>query len=365
MRAVVLVGGEGTRLRPLTLTTPKQMLPIVEEPMIERVVGHLADHGIDDAVLSLGYRPDAFINAYPDGTIAGVRLTYAVEPTPLDTAGAIRFAAVHAGIDETFVVVNGDVLTDADLAGLVDFHRARGAEGTISLTPVEDPSSFGVVPTDDQGRVEAFIEKPPRDEAPTNLINAGSYVFEPSVLDRIPADRRVSIERETFPALVADGTLYAQGSDAYWLDTGTPDAYLRAHLDLVLGRRAGPPASAAELDTALGPGVWRIGPVEVDTAGAVVSRSLLGRGSSVAAGTVVEESVIGAGAVVEEDASVTGSVLLPGARVAASATVERSVIGPDAIIGQRCVIHGVSVIGGGAVTASGTVIDGERVPAGV
>lgn len=166
MRAVVLVGGEGTRLRPLTLTAPKQMLPIVEEPMIERVVGHLADHGMGDAVLSLGYRPDAFIDAYPDGTIAGVRLTYAVEPSPLDTAGAIRFAAAHAGIDETFVVVNGDVLTDSDLSGLVAFHRERGAEATISLTPVEDPSAFGVVPTDDQGRVEAFIEKPPATRRP-------------------------------------------------------------------------------------------------------------------------------------------------------------------------------------------------------
>ena len=237
MRAVVLVGGEGTRLRPLTLTTPKQMLPIVEQPMIERVLGHLATHGIDDAVLSLGYRPDAFINAYPSGTIAGVALTYAVEPTPLDTAGAIRFAANHAGIDDTFVVVNGDVLTDSDISALIDFHRSSGAEGTISLTPVEDPSAFGVVPTDPQGRVEAFIEKPPRDEAPTNYINAGTYVFETSVLDRIPADRRVSIERETFPALVESGTLYALGSEAYWLDTGTPDAYLRGPP----GPAAGPP----------------------------------------------------------------------------------------------------------------------------
>ncbi len=363
MRAVVLVGGEGTRLRPLTLTAPKQMLPIVEEPMIERVVGHLADHGMGDAVLSLGYRPDAFIDAYPDGTIAGVRLTYAVEPSPLDTAGAIRFAAAHAGIDETFVVVNGDVLTDSDLSGLVAFHRERGAEATISLTPVEDPSAFGVVPTDDQGRVEAFIEKPPRDEAPTNLINAGTYVFEPSVLHRIPADRRVSIERETFPALVEDGTLYAQGSDAYWLDAGTPDAYLRAHRDLLLGRRDGPPSPGAELDPSLGPGVWHIGTVDVKST--AVSRSLFGRGSSVAPNAVVEESVIGAGAVVEEGASVIGSVLLPGARVASRAAVEGSVIGPEAIVGQRCVIHGLSVIGGGAVTASGTVIDGQRVAAGV
>ena len=139
VRAVVLVGGEGTRLRPLTLTTPKQMLPIVEQPMIERVIGHLADHGIDDAVLSLGYRPDAFIDAYPDGTIAGVRLTYAVEPTPLDTAGAIRFAAGHGGIDETFVVVNGDVLTDSDLTGLVEFHRSPRCRGHHQLDAGRGP----------------------------------------------------------------------------------------------------------------------------------------------------------------------------------------------------------------------------------
>jgi mannose-1-phosphate guanylyltransferase len=363
MRAVVLVGGEGTRLRPLTLTTPKQMLPIVEQPMIERVIGHLAGHGIEEAVLSLGYRPDAFMNAYPGGSIAGVRLSYAVEPTPLDTAGAIRFAAEHGAVDDTFVVVNGDVLTDADLSALIEFHRQSGAEATIGLTPVDDPSAFGVVPTDPDGRVEAFIEKPPRDEAPTNLINAGSYVFEPSVLGRIPSGRRVSIERETFPALVAAGTLFAKGSTAYWLDTGTPDAYLRAHRDLLLGQRSGPPSPGAELDAALGTGVWRIGTVDVQSTKVV--RSLFGRGASVAAGAVVDESVIGAGAVIEEGASVIGSVLLPGARVASRASVEGSVIGPGAIVGQRCVIHGLSVIGAGAVTASGTIIDGQRVAAGV
>jgi NDP-sugar pyrophosphorylase family protein len=337
------------------------MLPIVEQTMIERVIGHLAAHGIEDAVLSLGYRPDAFINAYPGGSIAGVRLTYAVEPTKMDTAGAIRFAALHAGIDETFVVVNGDVLTDGDLSTLVDFHRSRGAEGTISLTPVEDPSTFGVVPTDADGRVLAFIEKPPRDEAPTNLINAGTYVFEPSVLDLIPDGRRVSVERETFPALVERGTLFALGSEAYWLDTGTPDAYLRAHRDLLLGRRGTPPAPGAELDPSIGEGVWRTGTVTVD--GGTVTRSLLGAGSSVGAEAVIVESVIGAGAVIEDGASVTGSVLLPGARVASKASVEGSIIGPEAIVGQRCVIHGISVIGAGAVTASGTVIDAGRVAA--
>ena len=185
MKAVVLVGGEGTRLRPLTLTTPKQMLPVVGVPMLERVLGHLARHGVDEAVLSLGYLPDAFLEAYPDGRAAGVSLAYAVEPEPLDTAGAIRFAATSAGVDDTFVVVNGDVLTDLDLTGLVAFHRRAGAQGTIALHPVADPSAFGVVPTDADGRVTAFVEKPPRGEAPTNQINAGTYVLEPSVLKRI------------------------------------------------------------------------------------------------------------------------------------------------------------------------------------
>jgi mannose-1-phosphate guanylyltransferase len=358
----VLVGGEGTRLRPLTLTAPKQMLPIVEQPMIERVIGHLADHGIDDAVLSLGYRPDAFINAYPGGSIAGVRLSYAVEPTPLDTAGAIRFAAAHVGIDETFVVVNGDVLTDADLSSLIAFHAKRGAEATISLTPVDDPSAFGVVPTDRQGRVKAFIEKPPRDEAPTNFINAGTYVFEPSVLARIPAGRRVSIERETFPELVEALSLYALGSESYWLDTGTPDAYLRAHRDLLSGKRSGPPSPGAELDPGIGAGVWRIG--SVDVASRSVSGSVLGTGVSIAADAVVEGSVIGSGAVIEAGASVIGAVLLPGVRIASKAIVEGSVIGPGAIVGQRCVIRPLSVLGAGAVAASGTVIDGQRVPSG-
>src|SRR5256885_799585 len=151
LRAVVLVGGEGTRLRPLTWTTPKQMLPVAEVPMIERVLAHLADHGVDEAVLSLGYRPDAFITAFPDGRCAGVKLTYAVEPEPLDTAGAIRFAAHHAGIAERFLAVNGDVLTDVDIGALVAFHHARGAEATIHLTRVDDPSRFGVVPTADDG----------------------------------------------------------------------------------------------------------------------------------------------------------------------------------------------------------------------
>ncbi len=196
--------------------------------MIECVFRTLAEHGITDAVLSLGYLPDRFIEAYPNGIVAGVNVVYAVEPEPLDTSGAIRFAAHYAGIDDTFLVVNGDVLTDLDITRLVAFHRSHGAEATIALHPVEDPSRFGVVPTTPEGQVIAFVEKPPLDQAPTNLINAGTYIFEPSVLDRINARGRVSVERDTFPALASEGTLFAMPDDAYWIDTGTPQAFLRS-----------------------------------------------------------------------------------------------------------------------------------------
>ena len=356
MKAVVLVGGEGTRLRPLTLSTPKQMLPIVGVPMIERVLGQLSAHGIDEAVLSLGYLPDAFVGAYPNGVAAGVRLHYAVEPEPLDTAGAVRFAAENGGVDETFVVVNGDVLTDLDLTALVAFHRGHGAEGTIALHPVDDPSAFGVVPTDPQGRVTAFVEKPRREEAPTNLINAGTYVLEPSMLARIPTGRRVSIERETFPAMVADGSLYAVGDESYWLDTGTPATFLQANRDLVEGRRGVPPSPGARRAD----GMWVNGSPVVE--GTVEGACWLGDGVMVARGATVVGSVLGPRARVEEGASVTGSVLLDGATVRSGAVVDGSIVGPRAVVGEGAAVCGLSIVGAGATVAPGTRVDGERVP---
>ena len=334
MRAVVLVGGFGTRLRPLTLTTPKQMLPVGGRPMIEDVLDHLHAHGVDEVVLSLGYRPDAFMAAYPDATCAGVRLVYAVEPEPLDTAGAIAFAAREGGIDERFLVVNGDVLTDLDVGALVDFHDAAGAEGTIALTKVDDPSQFGVVPTEPDGRVIAFVEKPPRDEAPTDLINAGYYVLEPSVLDRVPAGRKVNIERETFPAMVAEGRLYARPDPGYWLDVGTPERLLQASLDLLTGARAGGP----------GTDVLVCGAATVAD-GATVRRSVLGDGSRVDTGAVVEDSV-----------------LLPGAVVEEGATVRRSILGAGSVVAAGTSVTELSVLGDGARTAPGDTLNGVRIP---
>jgi mannose-1-phosphate guanylyltransferase len=333
VRAIVLVGGFGTRLRPLTIHTPKQMLPIVGRPMIERVIAKLAEGGVTDAVLALGYRPDAFIEAYPEDRCAGVALHYAVEPEPLDTAGAVRFAAEDGGIANTFIVVNGDVLTDLDVGELWDFHVRTGAEGTLALTPVEDPSRYGVVPIDDEGRVEAFVEKPPPGEAPTNWINAGTYVLEPSVLERIPAGRRVSIERETFPAMVADRSLFALHSDTYWVDAGTAATYLQVQLDLIDGHRG-----TAE------PG---IDPT-----------------AEVAADAEVIHSVVMGGAQVGRGAVVRDSVLLPGARVGAGCVIEGSVVGQGSTVGDGARVGGLSVIGQDVNVEAGAVLDAARLPEG-
>jgi mannose-1-phosphate guanylyltransferase len=357
VRAVVLVGGEGTRLRPLTLTMPKQMLPVAEVAMIERVLGHLARHGVDSVTLSMGYKPDAFLAAFPEDRCAGVALDYAVEPTALDTAGAIRFAARHAEMDSTFLVVNGDVLTDADITALIAFHNATGGAASIVLTPVPDPSAFGVVPTDEDGRVRAFIEKPPPGEAPTNLINAGFYVLEPEVVDRIPGDRRVNIEKETFPALVADGLLYAMPTESYWTDTGTPELYLRANLDMVNGVRGESPVPGARRSHE---GPWIIGGPVIDVE--LQKGNLVGDAAFVGRGSTVSGSVIGAGARVE-GATVTGSLLLPGAVVRAGAWVDGSIVGPGAVVGEGAEVTGLSVLGEGAKVGPRQAVTGARVPA--
>ena len=282
-------------------------------------------------MLSLGYRPDAFTEAYPDGTCAGVRLHYAVEPEPLDTAGAIRFAAEHAGIAERFVVVNGDVLTDLDVGAFLEFHCDRGAEATIALHPVEDPSAYGVVPTDRDGRVSTFVEKPPRHEAPTNLINAGTYVLEPSVLDRIPPGRRVSVERETFPAVAADGRLYATDGRTYWIDTGTPATYLAAQLHLVDGVRGAPADGVAPA-------------------------------ASVDDGATVVRSVIGPEAVVEAGAEVRDSVLFPGSVIRPGAAVRSSIVANRAKVGEWAVLADTSVLGDDEIAAPGEELRGVRRP---
>jgi mannose-1-phosphate guanylyltransferase len=282
--AVLLVGGEGTRLRPLTEWLPKPMLPIANRPFLEHQIEHLHAHGIDRVILSCGYLPGPIREHF------GEQLEYAIEPEPLGTGGAIRFAA--DGIDETFVVCNGDVLTDLDVSGLVERHRRSGARGTLALHRVEDPSAYGLVRTDGDGRVTAFVEKPPPGEADVDTINAGTYVLEPDVLELIPGGRAVSVEREVFPLLVGDG-LYAMTGEGRWRDIGTPSSYLAANLE------------------------WM-------PHGGIVAED-----ATVADGAVVSESVVGPGARIGAGAHVHRSVVLPGAEVAGGERFDQQVIGRD------------------------------------
>jgi len=356
--AVVLVGGAGTRLRPLTYALPKPMLPVVERPMIARVVEWLASYDVTSVVLSLGYQPDAFVDAFPDGSWAGVDLLYAVEPEPLDTGGAIRFAACSAGVDgEPIVVVNGDVLTDLDLGELVKFHASHGGEATISLTPVEDPSAYGVVPTDPDHKVLAFIEKPKREDAPTNFINAGTYIFEPSVVAGIEGGRRVSVEREVFPQLVERRSLYAVESTAYWLDTGTPERYLKAQIDVMNGAR---PSVALPECIAVAPGIYVAPGGRLD--GDVGGCAFVGQSATVDAGAYVADAVIGASCHVAPGARIVHSVLLPGAVVREGAVIEHSVVGPSSVIGAGASIVAGSVVGAAALVPDGELLDSARLP---
>jgi NDP-sugar pyrophosphorylase family protein/nucleoside-diphosphate-sugar epimerase len=328
MHAVVLVGGFGTRLRPLTNTIPKPMLPVGHVPLIVRLLRRLERGGVDQATLALGFRPEPFIDAFPEQRCGGVELRYAVEPEPLDTGGAIRFAADHAGIDSTFVVANGDVLTDVDVGELVALHHDRGAEATVHLIAVDDPSAFGVAELADDGRILRFVEKPPAGTAPSHLVNAGTYVFEPSVLELIPPGRPVSVERDTFVRLVERGTVFGVHRQVYWLDAGRPEQYLHANLDLLDGH-------GQEHSQAVAPGA-------IVAPDAEVERSLVGRDATVGA-----------------RARLVGSVVLPGARIGADASVEDSVV--MGAVGDGATVRSV-VVGAEGEVPSGATLTAVSVP---
>ena len=341
MKAILLLGGFGTRLRPLTADTPKQMLPVCGRPMIEWVCEHLSRHGVSEVVLSLGYRAEAFTTAYPRGRIAQLPYEVAVEPEPLGTAGAVRFAAEASGIAGSFLVLNGDVLTDLDLGALANFHRSSGAEATIALQPVADATPYGLVVADPSGRVLSFSEKPDLGTRGTSLlprerptISAGSYVLGSAVLDRIASDRPVSIEREIFPQIVADGALAALVSDTYWLDTGTPQQYLAANLDIVEGRR--PHARVPNGTTAASAGIHP------------TSR--------------IRTSIMGSGCQIGSDAVVQRSVLGNRCRVDAGAVVIDSVLGSDVVVGAGALLSEFSVVGKGEQVAPSAVLRAQRQP---
>src|SRR5580692_2457774 len=288
LEAIVLVGGQGTRLRPLTLSAPKPLLPTAGVPFLAHLLARAAAGGVTHVVLATCYKPDMFAACFGDGSAFGLEIDYVQEDVPLDTGGGIRNAAASlrgTGPGDPVVVFNSDVLSGHDLGAQVDLHRKTDAAVTLHLVEVDDPSRFGVVPTDSSGRVTAFLEKTPNPV--TNLINAGCYVFRRDVIDRIPAGRRVSVERETFPSLIEAGDLVmAYPESAYWLDVGTPETFVRGSCDLVLGRLASP-----ALPGPTGEALVLRGAV-LDPGAQVTGGTVIGAGSHVGAGARVHGSVL-------------------------------------------------------------------------
>jgi mannose-1-phosphate guanylyltransferase len=321
VQAIVLVGGEGTRLRPLTSDLPKPAVPLVDRPFLAYAIEWLAAHGVTEVVLACGFLPDVLEEALGDHELAGVSVTYVAEPEPLGTAGAIRFAAEALGerLEDRFLALNGDVLADLDLSALVAAHEERSARATIGLYPVEDSSAYGLVRCDEQGRVLEFTEK--TGEAVPGEINAGAYVLERSVLDLIPAGRAVSIEREVFPRLVGEG-LQARLLDGYWMDIGTPERYLQASWDIL----------EREVETRVqptAPGLFVGADAQIDAEADVGPRAVVSTGCRVEPGAEVGDSVLLEGCVVGRDARVRESILAPGARVDPGAQLVNAVVGRD------------------------------------
>jgi mannose-1-phosphate guanylyltransferase len=321
MQAIVLVGGEGTRLRPLTESVPKPALTLVDRPFLAYMVEWLARHGVGEVVLACGFLAEKLREALGDGEHSGARIRYVAEPQPLGTAGAIRFAADRLGDDlgERFFALNGDVLTDLDLTALLGAHEERGARATIGLHPVEDSSPYGLVRTDEAGGVVEFLEK--SGELVPGDINAGIYVVERSVLEEIPAGEKVSIERDVFPRLAGDG-LQATRMDGYWMDIGTPERYLQASWD-ILERRV-----ETEVEPT-GPGMYVDPGAEIAESAVVGPRVVISPGCTVEPGAEARESVLLDDCSIGAGATVSGSILAPGVEVAPGAALEGGVVGPE------------------------------------
>ncbi|MGR8010192.1 sugar phosphate nucleotidyltransferase [Streptomyces hypolithicus] len=340
--AILLVGGKGTRLRPLTVHTPKPMVPAAGVPFLTHQLARARAAGVEHVVLATSYLAEVFEPYFGDGSELGLHLEYVTEDEPLGTGGAIRNVAsrLRSGPDEPVLIFNGDILTGLDIEALVSTHRSSGADVSLHLTRVEDPRAFGLVPTDSTGRVTAFLEKPQTpEEIVTDQINAGAYVFRRSVIDTIPAGRPVSVERETFPDLLARGAhLQGMVDSTYWLDLGTPQAFVRGSADLVLGRAPSPAVPGRCGDRLVLPGA-RVAP-----------------DAKLTGGTVVAE-----GAVVGEGARIDGSAVLSGAVIGAGAMINDSLIGEGAQVGARTVLSGVVVGDGAVVGADNELRDGVRV----
>ncbi len=338
MQALVLAGGEGTRLRPLTRTVPKPVMPLAGRPFLTFMLDWLRRHGVDEVILSCGFLSDDVRRVLGD-IYEGMRLRYVIEPEPLGTAGPVRLALDEGLLEERLLVLNGDVLSDVDLTAQVESHRRAGAVATLALAAVGDTSSYGVVTTDDRGWVQAFLEKSPG-PPPTDRINAGAYVLERSTAEEIPADRRVSFEREVFPSLIGKG-LHGWPAEGYWVDIGTPERYLEATYDLLSGRvKSGLPPR--------------------DETG-----SLVGHGCLTAGAHIGPQSVLGAHCSVGSDSAVERSVLHDGVVVAADCIIRESVLAERVQVGQGARVDAGALVGANARVQPGALVQaGARVEPG-
>jgi NDP-sugar pyrophosphorylase family protein len=341
MKAILLAGGKGTRLRPLTIHTPKPIVPIFNRPFLHYQLDLLKQvPEIDEVILSLNYQPRRIEEIFGDGSEFGIKVRYVVEPAPLGTAGAVKYAGDK--LTESVVVFNGDVLTQLDLGAVIRMHRERQARATIVLTPVEDPTNYGLVETDERGNIRRFLEKPKPEEITTNQINAGIYVLEPETFDRIPSDVPWSIERSYFPSLVERGeTFVAYVYDGYWIDIGTPEKYTQVHRDIMDGRfRAAPFMDLAAPRAAVAPDV------RIEEGATIEGPCFIDEGVFIKAGARIGPySVIGRQTQIEEDATIDRAIIWPNCRVGGSAVVQNAIVGRQCHIGRSASVNSGAVLG--------------------
>ncbi len=347
MKAIILVGGEGLRLRPLTCNVPKPMVPVANKPFLEHMLDNLKRHHIDEAILAICYLPDRIQRHFEDGSGFGLSLTYAVEETPLGTGGAVKNA--EQLLDDTFVVFNGDIFSDLDLTDMIAFHREHKAKATIALTPVEDPTAYGVVETDSQSRVKAFIEKPSRETVTTNLINAGTYVLEPEVLSLIPSGVHHMLERGLFPDLVERGIpFFGYRSNAYWIDIGVPQDYLRLHHDILMGK-----AIARFPGKSIADDIWREDGCDIHPSAKIIGPVVIGRDCSIGEDArVAGPAVLGAGCIIGQGCTIDEAILWQNVKLGAGVTVRSSVIGNNSAVGDNTWVSDGSILSDDTVVGS-------------
>jgi len=341
MKAILLAGGKGTRLRPLTVHTPKPIVPIFSRPFLHYQLDLLKQvPDIDEVILSLNYQPRRIEEVFGDGSDAGIKIRYVVEPFPLGTAGAVKYAGDK--LTESVVVFNGDVLTQLDLGAVIRLHRERGARATIVLTPVDNPSAYGLVETDSAGNILRFLEKPKPEEITTNHINAGIYVLEPETFDRIPSDVAWSIERSYFPSLVERGeTFVAYLYDGYWIDIGTPEKYTQVHRDIMDGRFSAAPFAHLEA-----PRISIAPDARIEQGARVEGPCFIDEGACIKAGARVGPySVVGRQTQVDEEASIEGAIVWPNCRIGGHASVQNAILGRNCHVGRNVSVNGGAILG--------------------